>query len=84
MYLTQEIVVRVRQKMENERKQTIFGFANYLTQISKEKPEGVDCESLDVAIQCLQQAFNFSLENTADKEKYKLPLPFEQIFRFKR
>ena len=58
----------------------VFSILNYLTKVSQDKPAGVDTESLEVAIQCIQQAFNVSLEDADQKEQNSVPISLEKIF----
>jgi len=63
-------------------KKLVFSILQYLTEVNSKAPEGVDVESLEVAIQCLSQAFSLDVNDEEHKKQHAIGSPLDQVFRY--
>lgn len=63
-------------------KKLAFSIIQYLSDISAKAPEGVDVESLEVATQCLGQAFGLDITDEEQKKQHSIGTSLDQIFKY--
>lgn len=63
-------------------KKLAFSIIQYLNDISSKAPEGVDVESLEVATQCLGQAFALDVSDEEQKKQHAIGTSLDQIFKY--
>ena len=68
--------------MSEIQQKLVFSILQHLTEVSAKAPEGVDVESLEVAIQCLGQAFSMDVADEEHKKQYAIGSPLEHIFKY--
>jgi len=63
-------------------KKLVFSILQYLSDRSAQAPEGIDVESLEVAIQCLGQAYSLDTSDEEQKKEHSIGTPLDQIFKY--
>jgi len=63
------------------RNKLIYSVMKYLSEISEQKPDGVDLESLEVGLQCLNEAFGVDITSEEHKAKYAVSSSLPVIFK---
>jgi hypothetical protein len=70
------------QPVKDVEKKLLFSVLQYLTDLSASNPEGVDVESLDVAIQCLGTAFSLDVTDEEQIKSLGLATSLKEIFKY--
>jgi len=68
--------------MDKVQKKLVFSVLQYLNGISESAPEGVDVESLEVAVQCLGQAFSIDVTDEEQKKDLEISASLDQLFKY--